>query len=52
MLAAWHSDGKTNGVCPVSVTPRKFIHKPKGAADGQVIIKQEDVLLVQPMNWE
>ncbi len=47
-LAAWHSKRRTDSLCPVTVTPKKFVRKPKGMAPGQVIIEKEDVVLVVP----
>ena len=47
-LAAWHSKRRTDSLCPVTVTPKKFVRKPKGLAPGQVIIEKEDVVLVVP----
>ncbi|MBN8822390.1 NFACT RNA binding domain-containing protein [Spirosoma sp.] len=47
-LAAWYSKRRTDSLCPVTVTPKKFVRKPKGLAEGQVIIEKEDVVLVVP----
>ncbi|MVM39013.1 DUF814 domain-containing protein [Spirosoma sp. HMF3257] len=47
-LAAWFSKRRTDSLCPVTVTPKKFVRKPKGLAPGQVIIEKEDVVLVVP----
>jgi predicted ribosome quality control (RQC) complex YloA/Tae2 family protein len=48
-LAAWYSKRKSDSLCPVICTPRKWVRKPKGAAAGAVKIeKEEQVLLVQP----
>ncbi|MFT4535608.1 MAG: putative ribosome quality control (RQC) complex YloA/Tae2 family protein [Saprospiraceae bacterium] len=47
-LAAWHSKGKNDSLCPVIYTPRKFIRKPKGALPGQVVVEKEEVILVKP----
>jgi predicted ribosome quality control (RQC) complex YloA/Tae2 family protein len=47
-LAAWYSKRRTDSLCPVVVTPRKFIRKPKGLAEGQVLIEKEDVVMVVP----
>lgn len=47
-LAAWHSKGKNDSLCPVIYTPRKFVRKPKGALPGQVIVEKEEVILVKP----
>lgn len=47
-LAAWYSKRRTDSLCPVVVTPKKFVRKPKGLAEGQVLIEKEDVVLVVP----
>ena len=47
-IAAFYSKAKTSGVAPVSYTFRKYVHKKKGLAAGQVILSKEDVLLVKP----
>jgi predicted ribosome quality control (RQC) complex YloA/Tae2 family protein len=47
-LAAWYSKRRTDSLCPVIVTPKKFVRKPKGLAEGQVVIEKEDVVLVVP----
>ncbi len=47
-LAAWYSKRKTDSLCPVIVTPKKFVRKPKGLAEGQVVIDKEEVVMVVP----
>ncbi len=47
-LAAWYSRRRTDSLCPVIVTPKKFVRKPKGLAEGQVLVEKEDVVLVVP----
>ncbi|MDQ3291047.1 MAG: NFACT RNA binding domain-containing protein, partial [Bacteroidota bacterium] len=49
-LAAYYSKRKTDSLCPVLYTPKKFVRKPKGAAPGQVVVEREKVLLVKPEN--
>ncbi len=49
-LAAWNSKGKNNSMCPVTITPRKFVRKPKGAPPGEVIVEKENVIIVEPSN--
>ena len=49
-LAAYYSKRKTDSLCPVIYTPKKFVRKPKGAAPGSVIVERENVLLVKPEN--
>lgn len=46
--AAWHSKGKTENLCAVMYTQRKFVRKPKGALPGAVIVEKESTLLVHP----
>ena len=47
-LAAWYSKRRTDSLCPVIVTPKKFVRKPKGLAEGQVVVEKEDVVMVVP----
>ncbi|MFD1469634.1 NFACT RNA binding domain-containing protein [Hymenobacter caeli] len=49
-LAAWYSRRQNDSLCPVTVTPKKFVRKPKGARPGQVVVEREQVLLVVPTN--
>lgn len=47
-LAAWYSKRKTDSLCPVIYTPKKFVRKTKGAAPGKVVVDKEQVILVVP----
>jgi predicted ribosome quality control (RQC) complex YloA/Tae2 family protein len=47
-LAAFNSKRKTEALCPVVVTPKKFVRKRKGAVAGAVVVEREDVILVEP----
>lgn len=48
-LAAWYSKRKSDSLCPVICTARKWVRKPKGFPAGAVTLeKEEQVLLVQP----
>jgi predicted ribosome quality control (RQC) complex YloA/Tae2 family protein len=47
-LAAWYSKRRTDSLCPVIFTPKKFVRKPKGLAAGQVKVEKEEVILVVP----
>jgi predicted ribosome quality control (RQC) complex YloA/Tae2 family protein len=47
-LAAWYSKRRTDSLCPVTVTPKKFVRKPKGLAEGQVLVEKESVVMVVP----
>ncbi|GAA4383180.1 NFACT RNA binding domain-containing protein [Hymenobacter koreensis] len=49
-LAAWYSRRQNDSLCPVTVTPKKFVRKPKGAIAGQVVVERERVVLVVPAN--
>ncbi|GAB3868941.1 hypothetical protein GCM10028824_15070 [Hymenobacter segetis] len=50
MLAGWYSRRQHDTLCPVTVTPKKFVRKPKGALPGQVVVERERVVLVKPGN--
>jgi predicted ribosome quality control (RQC) complex YloA/Tae2 family protein len=47
-LAAYNSKRKTETLCPVVVTPKKFVRKRKGDPAGAVIVEREEVILVEP----
>lgn len=48
-IAAFYSKRKTDTLCPVIVTPRKFVRKRKGDPPGAVVVdKEQEVLLVTP----
>lgn len=47
-LAAYNSRRRTESLCPVIVTPRKFVRKRKGDPPGAVVVDKEDVILVEP----
>ncbi len=49
-LAAYYSKRKTDSLCPVSYTPKKYVRKKKGAPAGAVLVEKERVLLVHPSN--
>ena len=49
-LAAWYSRRQNDTLCPVTVTPKKWVRKPKGALPGQVVVEREQVVLVAPAN--
>jgi predicted ribosome quality control (RQC) complex YloA/Tae2 family protein len=50
-LAAWFSKRKTEPLCAVVVTPKKFIRKRKGDPAGAVVIEREEVVLVEPKSF-
>ena len=47
-LAAYFSKRKNESLCPVIVTPKKFVRKRKGDPAGTVVIEREEVILVEP----
>ncbi|HYG02378.1 MAG TPA: NFACT RNA binding domain-containing protein [Chryseosolibacter sp.] len=47
-LAAYNSKRKTDTLCPVIVTPKKFVRKRKGDPPGAVIVEREEVIMVVP----
>jgi predicted ribosome quality control (RQC) complex YloA/Tae2 family protein len=49
-LAAFNSKRKTDTLCPVIYTPKKFVRKAKGSPAGQVIVEKEEVVMVEPAN--
>ena len=51
-LAAYYSKRKTDSLCPVSVTPKKYVRKPKGTLEGQVLVERGDVVLVKPASYD
>jgi predicted ribosome quality control (RQC) complex YloA/Tae2 family protein len=47
-LAAYNSKRKTETLCPVAFTPKKYVRKRKGDPAGAVIVEREDVMMVEP----
>jgi predicted ribosome quality control (RQC) complex YloA/Tae2 family protein len=47
-LAAFYSKRKTDTLCPVAYTPRKYVRKRKGDPAGAVVVERESVILVEP----
>ena len=47
-LAAYYSKRKTDSLCPVGYTPKKYVRKPKSSPAGLVLVEREKVLLVKP----
>lgn len=47
-LAAHFSKGKTDSLCPVIYTEKKYVRKIKGAPAGQVVVDKENTILVEP----
>jgi predicted ribosome quality control (RQC) complex YloA/Tae2 family protein len=48
-LAAYHSKRKNETLCPVIVTPKKYVRKRKGDPSGMVVVEREKVIMVEPM---
>jgi predicted ribosome quality control (RQC) complex YloA/Tae2 family protein len=47
-LAAYNSKRKNDTLCPVIVTPKKFVRKRKGDMPGAVVVEREEVIMVEP----
>jgi predicted ribosome quality control (RQC) complex YloA/Tae2 family protein len=47
-LAAFNSKRKNESLCPVIVTPKKFVRKRKGDPPGMVVVEREEVIMVVP----
>ncbi|WP_276369952.1 NFACT RNA binding domain-containing protein [Chryseolinea sp. H1M3-3] len=47
-LAAYYSKRKNESLCPVVVTPRKYVRKRKGDLPGTVVVEREEVIMVEP----
>lgn len=48
-LAAYHSKRRNETTCPVIMTPKKFVRKPKNLAAGKVVLDKEETILVEPI---
>jgi len=49
-LAAYHSKRKTDSLCPVIYTSKKYVRKKKGTPAGAMFVEKEKVILVEPSN--
>lgn len=47
-LAAYNSKRKTETLCPVAYTQKKFVRKRKGDLPGAVVVEKENVIMVTP----
>ena len=47
-LAAYYSKRKTDSLCPVLYTPKKYVRKKKGTPAGAMFVEKEKVILVKP----
>jgi predicted ribosome quality control (RQC) complex YloA/Tae2 family protein len=50
-VAAFYSGAKNAKFVPVCYTQKKYVHKPKGAAQGAVTIQKEEIIMVEPKNY-
>ncbi|MFN3316000.1 MAG: NFACT RNA binding domain-containing protein, partial [Raineya sp.] len=48
-IAAYFSKRRNESLCPVIVTPKKFVRKTKDLDFGQVIVEKENVVMVEPL---
>lgn len=51
-IAAFYSKAKTSHLAPVAYTQKKYVTKPKGANPGAVVVRREEVVLVEPYKPE
>ena len=51
-LAAYFSKRRTDSLCPVIFTPKKFVRKRKGSPPGLVTLDKEQVVMVKPIKPE
>lgn len=51
-LAAYYSKRKNESLCPVAVTPKKFVRKRKGDPAGVVVVEREVVVMVEPVSGD
>lgn len=47
-IAVYYSKMRKAGQVPVAYCERKYVHKPKGAATGAVVLEREEVIFVKP----
>ncbi|MFN3195748.1 MAG: NFACT RNA binding domain-containing protein [Chlorobiota bacterium] len=47
-IAAFYSKAKSSKLAPVAYTEKKYVSKPKGANPGAVVVRREDVVMVEP----
>ncbi|MEM0940317.1 MAG: NFACT RNA binding domain-containing protein [Bacteroidota bacterium] len=48
-IAAANSKRKTDTLCPVIYTFKKFVRKVKRAPPGEVVVEKEEIIMVEPM---
>ena len=47
-IAAYYSDAKNSKYTPVCYTKKKYVHKPKNANVGSVVLQREEIIMVEP----
>jgi predicted ribosome quality control (RQC) complex YloA/Tae2 family protein len=47
-LAAYYSKRRNETLCPVAVTPVKYVRKRKGDPPGMVVVQREKVVMIEP----
>lgn len=47
-LAAYYSKLKNESLAPVILTKKKYVRKPKGLPDGQVVVDKEELVMIEP----
>lgn len=47
-IVAYYSKARNSKYVPVCYTYKKYVHKPKGANPGAVVISREEVIMVEP----
>jgi predicted ribosome quality control (RQC) complex YloA/Tae2 family protein len=50
-LAAYNSKRKSESLCPVAFTTKKYVRKRKGDPAGTVVVEREEVILVEPKGF-
>ena len=52
IIAAFYSKRKTDSLCPVIITLKKYVRKPKGFPAGRVVVDKEEIILVNPNDFK
>ena len=47
-IAAYYSGAKNARYTPVCYTQKKYVHKPKNANTGAVVLQREEIIMVEP----
>ncbi|MBX7125587.1 MAG: NFACT RNA binding domain-containing protein [Cyclobacteriaceae bacterium] len=51
-IAAWYSKRRNESLCPVMVTPRKYVRKKKDTPAGMVFVDKEETVMVEPKDFK